>query len=462
MDRAKSSPGRSVEMLNGVDFRSLAGLTPRNQAYLLKAGLTTTLEVLCCPLPNLARRLGLPPSETETIVNEIAASRVPKPINVGHLISAQLADSTPSYEDCTELINRSACIATGDTHFDALLGGGIRVGSLTEVVGAASGGKSQFGLKLALYAQLPSTSNIAPGGVIHITSEASFASGRLLELADQLELQGDRSPREFLDNIHLTHLRDMETLEHIVSYSVPELINRHANRPSLGHDNDAREAKRQKKGSLLPIRLLIIDSLAAAARTEWDTSKSGMFERSKSLIDLGEKLRCLAERYRIAVVVINQVTDDFRHQPGAPATLTPEATQSDPAEEFLTSTPTMQGGLQSEMPAELVYARQHKYFGGQSARLRKTAALGLQWTNCISTRLMLSRISSLYENDGVTPAMTDETESKAQAYSARRRATLIFSPFAPHATLEWKLDKAGYRALGPPALCERYTHRDRG
>lgn len=46
-------------------------------------------------------------------------------------------------------------LTTGCPNLDAFLGGGVAVRGVTEVSGQSGSGKTQFGLQLSLYAQLP-------------------------------------------------------------------------------------------------------------------------------------------------------------------------------------------------------------------------------------------------------------------------------------------------------------------
>lgn len=46
-------------------------------------------------------------------------------------------------------------LTTGCPNLDAFLGGGLTIRGVTEVSGQSGSGKTQFGLQLALYAQLP-------------------------------------------------------------------------------------------------------------------------------------------------------------------------------------------------------------------------------------------------------------------------------------------------------------------
>ena len=127
-----------------------------------------------------------------------------------------------------------------------------------------------------------------------------------------------------------------------------------------------------------------------------------MAQRSKDLRKLAGTLKDLAAVWNVAVVAVNQVTDTFNR-------VLSQGTQSD--EELLA----------------LDY--QAKWFDGlieegRRIEVTKRPALGLAWTNLITTRVMLVR-----DNDG------------------RTRIKVVFSPFARSGSLVYEIGKAGIHAV---------------
>lgn len=68
---------------------------------------------------------------------------------------------------------------------DQALCGGIPFGVVTELVGPAGIGKTQFCLKLALLASLPATCGGLEGQVIYIDVESKFNSRRMIEIGSK-------------------------------------------------------------------------------------------------------------------------------------------------------------------------------------------------------------------------------------------------------------------------------------
>lgn len=208
-------------------------------------------------------------------------------------------------------------ISTLDPVIDVLLDGGIRTGHITELVGEAGAGKTQFLLSLLLAVQLPPPHGTGRNA-LYISTEASLSTRRLTQMLNNNPIFKSKdipfSKRPSLDNIISTTTPDLESQEHILTYQVPV------------------EVERRNIG------LIVLDSVAANYRAEFDRSvrnDSGalgsaageggtrsvgqnMGARSAELVRLGMLLRDLARNHNIAVVVSNQVADRF-DRAGTPA-----------------------------------------------------------------------------------------------------------------------------------------------
>ena len=92
-----------------------------------------------------------------------------------------------------ELINITTC----SKDLDALLGGGIETGSITEFAGEFRTGKSQICHTLAAACQLPVSMNGGEGKCLYIDTEGTFRPERVLAIAERLGLVGE----ETLENV---------------------------------------------------------------------------------------------------------------------------------------------------------------------------------------------------------------------------------------------------------------------
>ncbi|XP_043811894.1 DNA repair protein RAD51 homolog 2 isoform X3 [Manihot esculenta] len=163
---------------------------------------------------------------------------------------------------------------------DDALCGGIPFGVLTELVGPAGIGKTQFCLKISLLASLPASYGGLEGHVVYIDVESKFSSRRIIEIG---------------------------------STSFPEIFHRKGMAQEMAGRilvlrptslSEFTESLQQIKVLLLQqqVKLLVIDSMAALISGEYDQGAP----RQHSLGWHISFLKSLAEFSRIPVVVTNQ------------------------------------------------------------------------------------------------------------------------------------------------------------
>ncbi|GAA6059561.1 hypothetical protein JCM10212_000617 [Sporobolomyces blumeae] len=332
--------------MQNVELRHLP-LSPRYRAHLLKAQYTTAAEVLLTPPHVLRQRLNLPPHELDLVVAQLSTAALDQPESQCRTL-AQLA---------REPLLAQGRISLGDRRLDEVFGGGIRVGTLTEIAGQSASGKTHLCLQLALQVQLAPAQGGLAGGALYISSEGTLPSSRLLELAYHLAERSrrgepgaggrDRTAWDFLDNVQTEKSPDVETLEAVLSYYAPAAIERTnalaesqtvdpdlvaltrplADRlvdlPSSSSSSSSSATSRsafEHRTTLprppLPVKLVILDSIAAPLRPAHAPGSTGFVERSKELARIGDTLKRIANVYRCAVVVVNQVTDVFDDRDG--------------------------------------------------------------------------------------------------------------------------------------------------
>ncbi|KAL8115644.1 hypothetical protein AgCh_022229 [Apium graveolens] len=164
---------------------------------------------------------------------------------------------------------------------DAALCGGIPTGVLTELVGPAGIGKTQFCLKFSLLASLPKTYGGLGGKVIYIDVESKFSSKRLIEIG-------------FSSFPELFCMKGMaEEMAGRIIVLQPESL------------SDFTESLQQIKVSLLEqqVKLLIVDSMTALVSGEYEQGPS----RQNQLGWHISFIKSLAEFSQIPVVMTNQV-----------------------------------------------------------------------------------------------------------------------------------------------------------
>lgn len=152
----------------------------------------------------------------------------------------------------------------------------------------------------------------------------------------------------------------------------------------------------------LPVRLIVIDSVAALFRSEFENTPSDLKRRSSLFFKISGKLKVLARRFNLAVVVTNQVVDFVGSGEGV-------------------------NGVRIGNLGSL-------YSSGR----RVCAALGLAWANCVNSRLFLLRDD--YENglvDGV------EGGGGCVHRQTRRQLCVVFAPHLPDSLCEFVIRREG-------------------
>ncbi|XP_031485091.1 DNA repair protein RAD51 homolog 2 isoform X2 [Nymphaea colorata] len=204
---------------------------------------------------------------------------------------AQISASVcPPYQTALQLMQERVDKEYLGGHFpttlkglDKALFGGIPFGALTELVGPAGIGKTQFCLKLSLLAALPTSCGGLNGHVIYVDTESKFSSRRLIEIGESCYPQ-------------IFHVKGMaKELAGRIVVLQPATLSEFA------------ERLQQIKLSLLQnqVRLVIVDSIAALVSS--DHERHVKAPRRDALGWHVSFLKSLAELSRVPIVVTNQV-----------------------------------------------------------------------------------------------------------------------------------------------------------
>ena len=221
---------------------------------------------------------------------------------------------------CLENCKQIRYLPTNLPGLDHALKGGIRIGTVTEVVGRAGCGKTQLALQLctvaARYGQ----------GAVYVDTERKVSLPRLqqisslraqfpdqaddqetyfssLSMEEQQNLQGTRSiqqrqsklfpyqpPEEVLNNVTVHTPTSMKDLQSTLDRLEEEILHRN-------------QLAAQKKS--FPVRLLIVDSIAAPARRDFGADAAP--QRAAAVFQCAQTLKRLADQLHLGVLVINQV-----------------------------------------------------------------------------------------------------------------------------------------------------------
>jgi len=213
------------------------------------------------------------------------------------------------------------------------------------------------------------------------------------------------------------------------------------------------------------VKLLVIDALAELFHSSNKTTTHTLVERSRNLSEISTLLHTLASTYRIAVLVLNEVSDAFDRRSAADANNNGDVMYHDQVRWF---------------------SRAHNIPGED----RKEACLGLVWANQVNARILLSRTGRRRyqeEVDSLTNkhrkagnhTCTDSSSSGALGLFAPeeqatliRRLSVIFTPFGRPRSLDYVVTTGGIatlsneytplgqqRPLQEPAVLEKSNQR---
>ncbi|KXN82546.1 hypothetical protein AN958_02397, partial [Leucoagaricus sp. SymC.cos] len=195
-----------------------------------------------------------------------------------------------------------------------------------------------------------------------------------------------------------------------------------------------------KAPSRKPVKLLIIDALAELFHLVEKVSTTSLVERSQQLTRLSGLLHRLADRYKIAIIVLNEVVDAF--------------------DSYAVDSEKSENGM-------LLYSEQVRWFSrGHSmcGENKKEATLGLVWANQVNARVMLSRTGRRRyveeEGEGEEGEKRRKTEEEGQeeprSYnppaperepSLIRRLTVVFNSAGPPTSCDFIVTPTGVKGL---------------
>ncbi|XP_018012242.1 DNA repair protein RAD51 homolog 3 [Hyalella azteca] len=315
---------------------------------------------------------------------------------------------------------------------DEVLGGGVLLGALTEVVGTPGAGKTQLCLQLSVSVQLPKWCHGMEGEAVFIDAEGSFIASRLLEIADSAVSHCDQlrssdayqnqdkeengssfTSESILKNVHYFRCLSQLSVASCVKL-LPEFISKHPR-----------------------VRIVIIDSIAFHLRHDTHDNRI----RTSQLCSITQDLIQLATNHRVAVVVTNQMTTRIAHIDSKlmknSECLNDRVSDDEkrrrtatPHEEEMTEGRDLNSSPNKEnLKRKLSGARSDTISVSESVTTRRetnatlTPALGESWGHCATIRLLL------------------------RWQHGRRNATLLKSPHKATASCSYAVTAAGIRGL---------------
>lgn len=209
-------------------------------------------------------------------LSEAKAAKLKEIIKAKGLVASGFITAAISLEN----YKNQTFISTGSNQLDALLGGGIETGSLTEIFGEFRTGKTQICHTLCVTCQRPFDQGGAEGRALYIDTEGTFRASKLTAIAERFNMD----PDQVLENVICARAHNSEQQMELLADAAALMV-------------ECRYA------------VMIIDSATALYRTDYN----GRGELSERQMQLGQFLRQLtriAEEFGVAVVMTNQVVAD--------------------------------------------------------------------------------------------------------------------------------------------------------
>ncbi|BGP25584.1 meiotic recombination protein DMC1 [Rhodotorula toruloides] len=247
-----------------VDALQQQGISAQDIAKLRTAGYATVLGVVQATRKCLTKVKGL--SEIKVDKIKVAANTLcPQTFLTG--------------AECALRREKVVFVSTGSASLDALLGGGVQTGSITEVYGEFRTGKTQLSHTLCVTSQLPLDMGGGEGKVAFIDTEGTFRPDRVKSIAERFGVD----PQAALENVVVARAHNSEHQMDLITALAAKFA--------------------EEQGAY---RLLIVDSILALFRVDY-AGRGELSDRQQKLNQMLSRLTRISEEFQCAIFLTNQV-----------------------------------------------------------------------------------------------------------------------------------------------------------
>jgi len=269
-EEAEEEPGITrLERLCAPPAHQGAGLSKADLTALVDHGIHCVESIAFMPLRKLMDVKGIGEQKAQKIM---ASARQLVPMR---MVSAA---------EMLQMRRNMITLTTGASQLDALLGGGVETGQITEIFGEFRCGKTQICHTLCVACQLPIENGGGESKALYIDTEGTFRPERLVSIAQRFGLNEE----DVLENVTYARAYNAEHQEKLLS-------------EVGGVFCESRYA------------LLVVDSCTGLFRTDYQ-GRNELAERQQSLNRFLRKVQGIANEHGVAVVLTNQV----QATPGGP------------------------------------------------------------------------------------------------------------------------------------------------
>ena len=245
------------------EFKQLKGVGQSRAEKLIDAGYMSIAAIAIADVRDFMERTGLPKSSAEQLISNARGLA-----GIGEFECLDAIAEEEEHEDH---------LTTGSKAIDELLGGGLPIGTITEIHATNGVGKTQFCFTAAVEATRPIEDGGLDSHVLYVDAENTFSAKRVIQIATEKGLD----------------INDIAKKIHCVK------ANNSAHQILLMDKINEEAAK-------YPVRLLIVDSIISHFRNEY-IGRGALAERQQQLNRYLSQLLNFAIENKAVVLVTNQM-----------------------------------------------------------------------------------------------------------------------------------------------------------
>ena len=267
-------------MSKQLELKDISGVGPAAVTKLKKAGIKSVMDLASMSLEDVSIYVGCSKDKAAEYIEKAQDL-----LKENDIIGNDFIDGDVLMTERENL----ARIKTGLSTFDDFLLGGIETEAITELYGEYGSGKSQISHVMSVRAGLPVDQGGLDSNVIFIDTEKTFRPERIRDIAEGLGLD----PKTVQKKIKVCRVRNSTHLEFIMR-NLANFLEEYA-----------------------PVKLVIVDSIIALHRADF-SGRGTLADRQQRLNQILHRLLRIAEIYKVAVIITNQVSsspDQFYGDP---------------------------------------------------------------------------------------------------------------------------------------------------